>query len=524
MGVNIGTLATQAAEHYPERTAFLWGNEVIEYGEFGERVAALAAAFRSTGIRKGDRIALYTDNCPQLLECYFAAWQAGACVVPLNARFVPDEVVYHVENPRARALVFAEAFKDTVKGMSERLLSVEHYVCFGDPARGQLAYEELVAQNLSAPSKPVKVTDGDPAWLFYTSGTTGRPKGAIITHGNLSFVTVNWCADLMCIEPEDVGLHAAPLSHGAGFHALALTAKGAAQVIAESPRFDPQAFCALVERHRVTNSALVPTQVKRLISFEGLDEYDLSTLRYLAYYGSPMYVEDLKDALDKMGRIFVQLYGQGETPMTATYLRREEHVAEGPKELTETLASCGCARTGVEIAILDEEDREVPRGQMGEICVRGPSVFAGYWEKPEETAQTLRNDWLHTGDLGRMDERGYVYVMDRTKDMIISGGSNVYPREVEEVLLEHPAVSEAAVIGVPDPEWGESVKAVLVLAPDSEVTGEEIIAYCRERMAPYKRPKSVSFVEELPKSSIDKVLKRALREKFVEQSRADANA
>ena len=521
--MNIGMLATHAAEHYPERTAFFWGDEVIKYGEFGGRVAALAAAFRSMGIREGDRIALYTDNCPQLLESYFAAWQAGACVVPLNARFVPDEVVYHVENPRARALVFAEAYKDTVRDMSGLLSPVEHYVCFGEPAQGQLAYEELVAQNLGAPPNPASVADADPAWLFYTSGTTGRPKGAILTHGNLSFVTVGWCADLMCIEPEDVGLHAAPLSHGAGFHALALTAKCAAQVIAESPRFDPQDFCALVERHGVTNSALVPTQVKRLISFEGLNDYDLSTLRYLAYYGSPMYVEDLKDALEKMGRIFVQLYGQGETPMTATYLRREEHVAEGPKEHTEKLASCGRARTCVDVAILDEENREVQRGQMGEICVRGPSVFAGYWEKPEETVQTLRNGWLHTGDLGRMDERGYVYVMDRTKDMIISGGSNVYPREVEEVLLEHPDVSEAAVIGVPDPEWGESVKAVLVLASDSEVSAEEIIAYCRERMAPYKRPKSVSFVNELPKSAIDKVLKRELREMFVRQSGADAN-
>ncbi len=303
--------------------------------------------------------------------------------------------------------MFSEQLNNTVSSVTERLPSVQNHISLGEASEGQISYEELVGQHLGVAPSITEVRDSDPAWLFYTSGTTGHPKGAVLTHGNLLFVTLGWCADLMHLESEDVGLHAAPLSHGAGFHALALTAKSAAQVIAESPRFDPTVFCELVHRHRVTNSALVPTQVKRLISFEGLRRYDLSTLRYLAYYGSPMYVEDLKEALRKMGPIFVQIYGQGETPMTATYLRREEHFAEGPDELTERLAACGYARTGVSVAILDEENRELPRRQMGEICVRGPSVFAGYWEKLQETATTLKDDWLLTGRVAQRAVASY---------------------------------------------------------------------------------------------------------------------
>lgn len=512
--MNLGRLVSQTAESYPDRTAFFFNNGEVSYREFDERVGALAAGFRSLGVRRGDRVAVFTDNCPQLLECYFAVWQAGACIVPLNARFVPDEVAYHVGDPCAKAVVFAEGYRDTMSKLRDRLPSVEHHLCLGEPMEGQISYEDLIGAHLGAAYRAEEMNEDDPAWLFYTSGTTGRPKGAVLSHGNLNFVAVGWCADLMHLEPEDIGLHAAPLSHGAGFHALALTAKGAVQAILPSPRFNPQAFCETVERYSVTNTALVPTQVKRLASYEGLKEHDLSSLQYLAYYGSPMYVEDLKEALRKMGPIFVQLYGQGETPMTATYLRREEHVVEGPEHLVGRLASCGRVRTGMEVAILDEEDRELPRGEMGEICVHGPSVFAGYWEKPEESARILRNGWLHTGDLGRMDEHGYVYVMDRSKDMIISGGFNVYPREVEEVFLEHPAVSEACVFGVPDPDWGEAVQAVVVAAPGAEVSEEELIGFCKERLANYKQPKSIDFAEELPKSSIGKVLKRELRDSY----------
>ena len=517
--MNMGSLISLAAERNPDGTAFVWGDERPTYGEVARRVDALAAALRSLGLQRGDRVAVFMPNCPQLLETYFAVWQAGASVAPLNARFVLDEVVYHVDDCRARMILFGEESREAMAEARDKSDAVQEYVCLENPAEGQRDYEAMIREHSGAPRQIAEVSGDEPAWLFYTSGTTGRPKGAVLTHDNLGFITVGWCADLMHLEPEDVGLHAAPLTHGAGLYALALTAKAASQVIMPPSGFSAEAFCDVVERHRVTNTWLVPTQIKRLITSADLERYDLSSLRYVVYGGSPMYVEDTKEALRKIGQVFVQLYGQGETPMTATYLRREDHVAEGSEELVGRLASCGHVRTGMEVKILDEENRELPRGEMGEICVRGPSVFREYWERPEETAEALRGGWLHMGDLGYMDEHGYVYILDRKKDMIISGGTNVYPREVEEVMLLHPAVQEVCVLGVPDESWGEAVKAVVVLDPGATADAEELVGFCAKRMAGYKKPKSVDFVEELPKSAYGKVLKRELRTQYLEQIR-----
>lgn len=439
-------------------------------------------------------------------------------MTPLNAKLVPEEVVYHVDDCRARVIVFDEKFREDMTEIRNKSDAVEEYVCLENPAEGQRDYEAMIREHLGAVRQIEEVSGDDPAWLFYTSGTTGRPKGAVLTHDNLNFIAVGWCADLMHIEAEDVGLHAAPLTHGAGLHALALTAKGASQVMLTTSHFSAEAFCDVVERHRITNTWLVPTQIKRLIVSSDLERYDLSSLRYVVYGGSPMYVEDIKGALRKIGRIFVQLYGQGETPMTATYLRREDHVAEGPEELVRRLASCGHVRTGIEVKILDEGDRELPRGGMGEICVRGQSVFKEYWERPEETAETLKNGWLHTGDLGSMDKHGYVYILDRKKDMIISGGTNVYPREVEEVMLLHPAVQEVSVFGVPDESWGEATKAVVVLEHGATAAAAELIEFCAQRMASYKKPKDVHFVDELPKSAYGKILKRELRAQYLQRT------
>lgn len=516
--MNVGRLISLAAERNPSGTAFVWGEETFSYGESAGRIDALAAALRSLGLRRGDRVAVFMLNCPQLLEIYFAVWQAGGCVVPLNARFLSEEVVYHVNDCQARVLFFGEEFREAVAEVRDKSDSVEEYVCLANPAEGQRDYEAMIYEHANALRQMAEVSGDDPAWLFYTSGTTGRPKGAVLTHDNLSFVAVGWCADLMHLEPEDVGLHAAPLTHGAGLYALALTAKAASQVILAVAGFSTEAFCNEVERHRVTNTWLVPTQIKRLISSPDLEQYDLSSLRYVVYGGSPMYVRDIKKALRKIGQVFVQLYGQGETPMTATYLRREDHLAEGPEELVRRLASCGYTRTGMEVKIFDDEDRELPRGEMGEICVRGPSVFKEYWERPEETADTLRGGWLHTGDLGNMDEHGYIYLLDRKKDMIISGGTNVYPREVEEVMLLHPAVQEVSVFGVPDEYWGETTKAVVVLEPGAKADAEELTDFCAQRMAGYKKPKSVDFVDKLPKSAYGKVLKRELRAQYLQQT------
>lgn len=509
--MNIGRLLTDAAELSGDRAAFVFGGQVTSYSEADLRVRALASSLRELGLERGDRVAVLLSNCPQLLESYFATWQAGGCVVPLNPRFRAEEVAYHVEDSGARTVVFGEAFRESIGEIAPRL-SAKRFVCVGNPLPGQLAYDALVENQPPASPAGVDVSDDEPAWLFYTSGTTGRPKGAILSHGNLTFVAVGWLADLVPLGTDDVGLHAAPLAHGAGFHALALTLKGCTQVISSLDRFDPAAFCAAVQKHRVTNTWLVPTQIKRLLGYEDLGKWDLSSLRWVVYGGAPMYLADLEQALRRLGRIFVQLYGQGESPMTIACLPREQHALEGPE--ANRLLSCGRARSGMEVRILDAGGCELPRGQQGEICVRGPAVMKGYWHRPEATAETLRQGWLHTGDLGVMDEHGYLFILDRSKDMIISGGENVYPREVEETLMQHPSVLEACVFGVPHELWGEAVKAFVVLKPGDRASEDEILAFTHARIAAYKNPKSIEFVSGLPRNAYGKVLRREIRDRF----------
>jgi acyl-CoA synthetase (AMP-forming)/AMP-acid ligase II len=325
-------------------------------------------------------------------------------------------------------------------------------------------------------------------------------------------MTMNFYADICPgFGPDDVILHAAPLSHGSGLYGLPNIGKGALNVILASKSFDPALVFKTIEKFRVTNMFAAPAMVKMMIDHPAAEQYDHSSLRSVVYGGAPMLVEDLKAAVQKLGPCLVQLYGQGEAPMTITYLPHRDHVFEGSPDREERLASAGIPRTDVEVKIFDKEDNELPPGKIGNIVTRSDLVMKGYWRNPEATEATIRGGWLDTGDMGSLDDNGYLFIMDRSKDMIISGGENIYPREIEEVLIQHPAVREVSVIGVPDAKWGEAIKAVVALVPDHRVTEQELIAFCRENIASYKKPKSVDFVEELPKNNYGKILKRELR-------------
>jgi len=511
--MNIGTLFTKTARTYPERLAIAYGDQEWTYEEANALINQTANAFHSLGIRKGDNVAILLHNRPEFWIVLWACFKMGVGAVPINFRLHPRECVYIIDNSEAVAVVVGDDFKEAMWELRTEMPLVKHFLCISEPIGTMLDYHMIVSQ-FPKTFNDAEVDRDDLAWLFYTSGTTGRPKGAMLTHHNLMTMTMNFFADITPLGPSDAILHAAPMSHGSGLYGIPNVAKGAANVILASKSFDPELVFQTIERRRITNMFMAPTMIKRLVTSPAMGRYDISSLKCIHYGGAPIYLEDAKEAVRKMGQIFVQLYGQAESPMTITYLRKEEHVAEGTEEQLKRMTSAGIARTDVEVKIVDDEDKEVAPGQMGEIVVRGEVVMKGYWKNPEATAETLRGGWLHTGDLGIMDERGYVYILDRAKDMIISGGENIYSREVEDVILRHPAVYEVAVIGVPDETWGEAVKAIVALKPGCSVTEQEIIDFCKAHLASYKKPKSVEFVDAIPKNAYGKVLKRELREKY----------
>jgi acyl-CoA synthetase (AMP-forming)/AMP-acid ligase II len=393
---------------------------------------------------------------------------------------------------------------------------------------GALAYEELIELHRGHPpdAVPFEATVGwdDPLWFFYTSGTTGKPKAGILTHGQMGFVVTNHLADLIPGTREtDVSIAVAPLSHGAGIHALMNVARGAATVLLPSEKMDAELVWQLVERHRVTNLFTVPTIVKVLVEHPAVDSCDHSSLRYVIYAGAPMYRADQRLALQKLGPVLVQYFGLGEVTGNITVLPAHMHSADD-SDPNANIGSCGRPRTGMELAILGADLQHLPTGEVGEICVRGPAVFAGYHGNAEATAKALRGGWFHTGDLGRLDARGLLYITGRESDMYISGGSNVYPRECEELLLTHPGVAEVAVLGVPDRHWGEVGVAVVVRraghAP--EVSADELLAFIDGKLARYRWPRQFFFWDSLPKSGYGKITKKDVRALLLERGEISA--
>jgi len=496
--MNLFCLLEQSARRFPDRDAVFVGTRPIQrWGELHQRALRIAAGLRERH-RAGDRAAIVSENGPEYPELMFAIWAAGMAAVPVNFKLHAREMAQIVDDAQA-AIAFvspqlADDFRDAADSARRRTIVI-----------GSAACDELLAR---APCAPADVTPESPAWLFYTSGTTGRSKGATLSHRSLMAMTVAHLADIDNLDETMSQIHAAPMSHGSGMYMLPSVARAARQVIPGSRGFDPAEFHDLCDEHPACSAFLAPTMVQRLrLHAERTQRARPRGLRTIVYGGGPMYVEELKKSLAAFGQVFVQIYGQGESPMTITGLRRADHA--GTDEAI--LGSVGWPRTGVEVRVVDAAGHDMPVGATGEIVCRGDVVMSGYWNNPQASAEALRGDWLWTGDLGSFDERGCLTLRDRSKDVVISGGANIYPREVEEALLAHPDVSEVCVVGERDDAWGEVVVAFVVREPASSVTAEALDAHCVQHIARFKRPKRYLFVDALPKNSYGKVLKRELR-------------
>jgi long-chain acyl-CoA synthetase len=501
--MNIAHLLRRSAQVHAEQPAVLSGNEVVmNYQTLGARAAALAAYLRvGCGVAPGDRVAIYAANCPEYLEALHAILWAGAVSVPVNYKLHAKELAHVLADSGARVVLASQSLAPAAReaGASEAGLLV-----FGTDA-----YRAAVQH------APMEVHDRAPqdvASLFYTSGTTGRPKGVMQTHRNLLAMTACYFTDVDDIAPGDAMVYAAPMSHGAGLYNYAQVLRGARHVVPVSGGFDPAELVQLAASVGQLTLFAAPTMVHRLVEHVRATGADVAGFKTIVYGGGPMYADDLRQALATMGNRFVQIYGQGESPMTITALARAQLADRKHPRWAERMASVGVAQSLVEVRVVDAAGQPLPAGETGEVVVRGETVMPGYWNNPEATAQTLRDGWLKTGDMGQLDGDGFLTLKDRSKDVIISGGSNIYPREVEEVLLLHPQVREVAVIGQRDAGWGEVVVAFLVAGDGGPVADAALDALCHDHIARFKRPKAYRWVEALPKNSYGKVLKTELRE------------
>jgi long-chain acyl-CoA synthetase len=511
--LNLAHLLERMARQYPARAALFHGPDTTAtHAVWAQRCAHLARQFQAAGLQPGDRVALFMRNHPRYLEVMFGAWWAGLAVVPINAKLHVREAQWIIDNAQASwAFVTADITSDT----GEQLHGLQRVIDV-DSAEADALWA-LPADLIDMPAITPRQAD-DLAWLFYTSGTTGRPKGVMITHRNLMTMGLAYFTDVDAIAAKDAIVYAAPMSHGAGLYAIPHLMAGARHVVPKSGGFDAAELFALGQALGPLSLFAAPTIVKRLVDHAehaGLTpESCAQSFKTIVYGGAPMYAADIQRALRVMGPRFVQIYGQGESPMVGTALSRAHLSDTHHPEHAQRLASIGVAQTPVQIRVTDAHGNDLPRGEIGEVLIQGDSVMAGYWRNPEATAAAIRDGWLFTGDMGCLDASGFLTLKDRSKDLIICGGSNVYPREVEEVLLRAPGVSEVAVVGAPDPEWGEIIVAFVVPRPNTTLSAAELDAFCLEEIARFKRPKRYEWVDSLPKNNYGKVLKTELRQRL----------
>ncbi len=510
--MNLARLLTRSAALHADRPAIALGARIVcDYRAFAQRASALAGSLTgSLALRPGERVAVFSTNDPHYLEILYGAWIAGLVVVPINSKLHPKEVAFILEDSDASALFASADVGLALRPLLPGIEGLRHTIDINSRDHDGLVCGDAMAPAAAAPD--------DLAWLFYTSGTTGRPKGVMLTHRNLLAMTLCYFADVDHAQASDGFVYAAPMSHGAGLYNFAQVVAGALHVVPESRGFDAQEFFALAAAHGNATTFAAPTMVQRLVDHAQASGTSCDGIRTIVVGGAPMYTADLLRALDVLGDRFVQIYGQGESPMTITALSRAQLGDRSHPRYLARIASVGVAQSAVEVRIADEAGRTLPAGAIGEILVRGDPVMRGYWRNPEATAKALRDGWLYTGDVGVLDADVFLTLKDRSKDVIISGGSNVYPREVEEVLLRHPSVEEACVIGAPHAEWGEEVVAFVVLRRGANVDAAALDALCLDNIARFKRPRAYRFVTTLPKNNYGKVLKRELRDGLASES------
>ncbi|MDB5619584.1 AMP-binding protein [Tardiphaga sp.] len=510
--MNIAQWLAASGRLHPHAPALLNGTRVeADYAAFARRAASIGAGLkRDFGIAPGDRVALFMSNSTQYLECLYAVWWIGAAVIPINAKLHAREAAWICDNAGSMLALVDDDSAAALSAVMEDLPDAMQMLSVDSAGYRLLQHDD------GGTPEPLPCDDHDLAWLFYTSGTTGRPKGVMLSHANLVAMSLCYLSDVDQVSREDAVLYAAPISHGAGLYNFIHVRMAARHVVPESGGFDANEVLTLGRELNHVAMFAAPTMVRRLVDAAKKRGEIGEGLRTIVYGGGPMYLADIRDAIAVMGQRFVQIYGQGESPMTITSLPRSWHADTDHPRYLERLASVGTAQSVMQVRITGADGQPLPAGETGEIEAKGPVVMLGYWDNDKANAETLQDGWLRTGDVGHLDADGFLTLSDRSKDVIISGGTNIYPREVEEALLTHPDVHEVSAIGVPDPEWGEIVVACVVREPGSTIDDAALDSHCLSAIARFKRPKRYVFLDALPKNNYGKVLKTELRERMKE--------
>lgn len=508
----IGDLIRRNVKNYPNKIGIIAQGEKYTWKELDERTNALANALISLGFKKQDKIAFLSFNFPRYVEFYQAMAKAGFIAIPLNAWFIGKELSFIINDSEAQGLIVEDRFSDLINSIKHELINIKEFIGVGKSHNFPQDYEALIKNN-SKEDPWVEVHEEDIYTIPYTSGTTGRPKGAVLTHKNMCAGSMSLAMETRLVPHYKVMMCTPPFYMGFCGTFISVILRGGCTIVALE-KFDPQEVLETIEKEKINFTMFVPTMTSRLVNHPDVDKYDYSSLRTIITSAAPISVDLLKKAISIFGNVYVMPFGTTETVLSSCMLQKEEVSLEGSE--AKRLASVGKAAVGYDVRVVNEQGNDIPPGsdQVGEIIIKGDAVTKEYWKLPQETANSIKDGWWHSGDLAKVDEDGYIYIVDRKKDMIVSGGANIYPREIEDVLYQHPAVLHAAVIGVPDEEWGEAVKAVIVLKEGMKATEEEIIEFCKNHLASFKKPRAVDFVDEMPMTVTSKISKKELRDRY----------